>query len=78
MALYQDVSVVTQVDDAAFTATYKPGTSAPYAGIYRCIKCSHEIGIAEGHILPTQTHSKHPPELGDIVWQLTVFAQHNR
>jgi hypothetical protein len=77
MALYQESSVLTQVQDKAFTATHTPGTSAPFAGIYRCTRCNHEIGIAEGHTLPAQTHGKHPESLGDIIWQLAVFAQHN-
>ncbi|MFM0527379.1 MULTISPECIES: protein L [Paraburkholderia] len=78
MALYQNSGVVMKVDDEAFARTYKPGEGALYAGIYRCTKCGHEIGIAEGHILPSQSHGQHPPMLGSIVWQLVVYAQHNQ
>lgn len=62
----------------AFDAIHKPGNAAPYAGIYRCTGCGHEIGIAAGHILPSQNHPKHEPHHGDIRWQLVVFAMHNK
>ena len=49
MALYQDTKNVTQKALPLFTTIYDPGTPAPYAGIYICAECSHEIGIAQGH-----------------------------
>ena len=77
MALYKHGQRLTQSQDAAFDAVHSPGIAAPFAGIYRCTACGHEIGIASGHTLPPQTHPQHPPSLGAIRWQLLVFAQHN-
>lgn len=77
MATYQDESRVHLRPHAAFDVTHKPGKLAPDAGIYRCINCGHEIGIAQGHELPPQNHGQHPAGK-PIIWQLLVFAQHVR
>lgn len=78
MALYRDPQIVRLLDNEIFDIVYKPGDSAPYAGIYRCAGCGHEIGIAQGHTLPAEGHSQHPEASGPISWKLLVFAQHNR
>lgn len=74
MALYKDSTVVKYSDSTAFDAIHNPGIQAPNAGIYRCINCDHEIGIAEGHTLPPQ-HKNHPAGV-DIKWKMVAFAQH--
>ncbi|GAB2955902.1 hypothetical protein GCM10011328_42560 [Hafnia psychrotolerans] len=74
MALYKNSQVVKHSDHAAFDAIHNPGIAAPDAGIYRCINCSHEIGIAKGHTLPPQ-HQNHPDGVA-IKWQMVAFAQH--
>lgn len=76
MALYQDSTNVQKTTHEAFDSVYGIGVEAPHAGIYRCIKCGHEIGIARGHKLPTQSHPQHPSSLGDIKWKLLVYAVH--
>lgn len=76
MALYKYSTHLTQNSDGAFDAVHAPGVSAPYAGIFRCTVCGHEIGIASGHTLPPQGHHQHPVNAGPIRWQLLVFAQH--
>ena len=78
MALYRDPQFVRLFNDDVFDIVYKPGDSAPYAGIYRCVVCGHEIGIAHGHTLPTEGHSAHPEAGAQISWKLLVFAQHKR
>ena len=50
------------------------GNVAPYAGIYRCVVCGEEIGIAQGHTLPPQNHHQHPAGPGRIEWQLIMQA----
>lgn len=77
MALYQSKQHVTETKHNAFDVQHSPGHRAPNAGIYRCMKCGHEIGIAQGHILPPEHHLGHPPGI-PIVWQMLVFAQHNK
>lgn len=77
MALYQDGSRVSKVTDPAFDAIHNPGNAAPHAGIYQCTVCKHEIGIAAGHTLPSQSHAQHPASSGPIKWRLQVYAQHN-
>jgi hypothetical protein len=76
MALYKNAQLLKQSSDAAFDQIHGPGVAAPYAGIYRCAVCGHEIAIAYGHTLPPQGHSQHPAGR-PIQWQLAVFAQHN-
>lgn len=77
MALYKYGNQLTQSDDAAFDQVHEPGVPAPHAGVYRCMKCGHEIGIAAGHTLPPQSHPQHPTSLGSIQWKLLVYAQHH-
>lgn len=77
MALYKNKDFVGTSTSDAFDTLHKPGTSAPHAGIYRCTACKHEIGIAEGHTLPPQVHSQHP-DGKPILWQLAVYAVHNK
>lgn len=77
MALYQFGQYLKQFNDTAFSSNLSPGTPAPFAGIYRCANCGHEIGIAEGHTLPPQIHPQHPQGL-PILWCLLVFAEHHK
>ncbi len=76
MALYKDAANVTTSSSDEFDKVYNIGVAAPHAGIYRCIRCGHEIGIARGHNLPTQGHPQHPANLGAIQWKLLVYAVH--
>ena len=77
MALHKDEQHVKTSNDPAFDQFHHPGNAAPYAGVYRCTVCGHEIGIAEGHTLPPERHKGHP--VGQpIRWRLLVFAEHNR
>ncbi|MFZ6733623.1 hypothetical protein ACO0LG_16980 [Undibacterium sp. Ji42W] len=73
MALYKDGAKLIISNDAAFDFKHKPGTAAPYPGIYRCTSCGDEIAIAGGHIFPPQNHKQHDPMLGLVQWQLLVF-----
>ena len=77
MALYKYNANLSQTNDAAFDAIHEPGISAPHAGIYRCVACGHEVGIAQGHTLPPQNHHQHRPGVGRIQWKLLVYAQHS-
>ena len=72
MAIYKDDDDLEKSDDARFNGLYGPGDSAPYPGIYRCVKCGHEIATAAEHILPSQNHDEHQPDHGKIVWKLIV------
>lgn len=72
MAIYKYASFIEKSDDDAFDKSFSPGTSAPYAGIYRCEACGDEIAIAGGHTLPPQNHHQHKPGVGPITWRLTV------
>lgn len=77
MALYKNKDFIATSDSEAFDKLHKPGTTAPYAGIYRCATCKHEIGIAKDHTLPPQSHAQHPEDK-PILWQLAVYAVHNK
>lgn len=76
MALYKNKDRLSVSSSDAFDTLHGPGVAAPYAGIYRCEACGHEIGIAHTHKLPPQDHHTHPAGKGPIQWRLTVFAQH--
>jgi hypothetical protein len=78
MASYQDENNVKKTTSTEFDKIHDPGVAAPHAGIYRCIRCGHEIAIAQGHTLPPQSHPQHAPSLGSIQWKLLVFAVHNK
>jgi hypothetical protein len=77
MATYEEPSYLERVANAAFNQDHGPGAAAPFAGIYRCMGCHREIGIAHGHILPPQNHHAHTPQQGTIRWRLIVYADHN-
>ncbi len=77
MTLYKYSNYLQQSQDAAFDTEYHPGAIAPFAGIYRCMGCHREIGIASGHILPPQNHHTHTLQQGTIRWRLIVYADHN-
>jgi len=74
MAMFKDSANMHATADPQFDHVYHPGVSAPHSGIYRCVGCGHEIGIARGHVLPSQSHP-HGSSLGKIRWKLLVYAQ---
>ena len=74
MALYKHGHHLAQSHHEAFDTPLTPGTIAAYPGVYRCIVCGDEIGIAKGHALPPQNHHQHAVSQGPIRWQLTVCA----
>ena len=59
MAGYKYPQFLQKNEHAEFDTDYSPGSSAPNAGIYRCVGCGREIGIAQGHTLPPQGHHTH-------------------
>lgn len=74
MAMYKNSAAVRFSNSTAFDDLYKPGSQAPRPGIYRCIACGDEIGIAKGHTLPPQNHAQHSV-YARIEWQLLVLAE---
>jgi hypothetical protein len=72
LATYKHDWRLEKSNDARFDEFYGPGDPAPYPGIYRCVKCGHEIATAKDHTLPSQDHDEHKPEQGKIIWQLIV------
>jgi hypothetical protein len=74
VASYKYGKYLTASDHEEFDKKHAPGTEAYNAGIYHCVVCGDEIGIAKGHTLPPQNHHQHAPGLGKIEWQLLVFA----
>lgn len=75
MAQYKYGKKLQHSDNAAYDTRLTPGSQASNAGIYKCVACGDEIGIAKGHTLPPQNHHQHAPGMGRIEWQLLVFAQ---
>jgi hypothetical protein len=73
MALYKNGNALQHSTHQAFDEELGPGTQAPNPGIYRCVNCGDEIGIAKGHTLPPQNHHQHSNNL-PIKWKLLVCA----
>ena len=74
MALYKYADNLKTSTHNAFDDKHAPGDAAPYAGIYRCVGCGDEIGIAKGHTLPSQNHAQHSGT-AKIQWQFLVYAE---
>lgn len=73
MAYFNNERYFKHSNASAFNKIYNPGEIAEYAGIYRCEKCGTEIGIAEGHRLPTSDdhcHNRSPK------WRIIAIAKH--
>lgn len=75
MARYQKSAYFKPSNGSEFTERQQPGSEAEFAGIYRCVVCGDEIGIAKTHKLPPQNHHQHRPGLGNIEWQLIAAAE---
>ena len=73
MAEYKDALRVDNSSSIDFDRSHSPGIEAPFAGIYRCVGCDDEIGIAAGHRLPPQNHHQHTSSL-KVEWRLLVRA----
>lgn len=73
MAYYKYADNLQKKSHAAFDAELAPGSEAANPGIYRCVNCGDEIGIAKGHTLPPQNHHQHQNGL-PIRWKLLVCA----
>lgn len=78
MAQYKYGDHLHHSTHSAYDTRHAPGTPAENAGIYRCVACGDEIGIAKGHTLPPQNHHQHAAGVGKIEWQLLVFAQQKK
>jgi len=76
MAWYKYGEFLKQSTGDAYDSEYHPGVAAPHAGVYRCAGCGREIGIAQGHTLPPQSHHQHTLAEGAIRWKLLVYADH--
>ena len=78
MAFYKQSGFLKHDTGTGFDGFHNPGVKAPFAGIYRCPGCGHEIAIAEGHVLPAQHPPVHTVFQGKIRWQLIVAADHGK
>jgi hypothetical protein len=76
MAWYKYDQYLKKSTGDAYDKDNSPGVAAPHAGIYRCMGCGRELGIAEGHTLPPQNHHQHTQGEGTIRWRLVVYADH--
>jgi hypothetical protein len=75
MAVYKYNTYLATSNSNAFDAIHDPGAYAPYAGIYRCEGCGHEVVSHAGNRLPPQNHHQHGPYQGSIRWFLVVAEQ---
>ncbi|ALX14754.1 hypothetical protein P350_24825 [Burkholderia cepacia JBK9] len=83
MALYRIGGYFTCGSGRAFSENLSPGSQVTVAGIYRCIVCGDEIGIAKSQALPSDEAHRHdldPPsdparDPGPTAWQLIAAAE---
>ena len=75
MAFYKHAKFLSRNPHENFDLLQEPGVDAADAGIYRCEVCGQEIGIAQTHKLPPQSHHTHAAGSGPIRWQLIVATQ---
>ena len=73
VAFFKKDQFLERSGSEAFDADYRPGVEARHGGIYCCMGCGREIGIAAGEPLPAADHHPHSPEQGSIRWQLIVL-----
>ena len=72
VAQYKYAHFLKTNSNDVFDALHEPGSSAPFAGIYRCASCGKEVVSVQGSPLPPQNHHQHQPSQGVIRWQLIV------
>lgn len=76
MASYKEARFLQQSTSDEFDVDRRPGTAAPFSGIYRCMGCGREVASNEDQPLPPQNHHQHAQGQGVIRWRLIVFADH--
>jgi hypothetical protein len=76
VAVYKYPDYLEQNDEAVFDQVYNPDTVSPYSGIYRCMGCHREIGLAQGYALPAEGHHAHTAQQGPIRRRLLAWADH--
>lgn len=74
MAQYKHQQYLTKSDHQEFDRLHPPGQVVQNSGVYRCATCGDEIAANKGNPLPPQNHHQHAPGMGQIQWQLLVFA----
>jgi hypothetical protein len=74
MAFYKEKQYIEPSPSSYFDEDFSPGIETPHAGIYRCMGCGREVGVAERHKLPPQNHHQHTTQQGAIRWRLVVYA----
>ena len=76
MAIYKEVSYISQLANPIFDEEHAPGAPAPREGIYRCVGCGREVTAAEDMPLPAPEHHAHGATESGLMWKLIVFADH--
>lgn len=75
MAEYKYGSYLNHDDRPVYDVSRPPGSIVPEGGIYRCIACGYEVGVAKGDALPPRGHHTHATNRLKIEWYLLVVAQ---
>ena len=78
MAIYHDSSKLEPGEGEVFGQLYGPADTVPLSGIYQCKGCGKEIASNFGQPFPPQNHDQHTLTQGPIIWQLIVYADHDR
>ena len=77
MTYYKYTQFLMYEDGAEYDVTSKPGTSAPFSGIYYCEVCGGSITVVHSQPLPSLEHHPHSPAQGPIRWRLAVKSHYD-
>jgi hypothetical protein len=72
MTYYKYTQFLMPEDGPEYDVSLKPGSAAPFSGIYYCEVCGGSITALHSHPLPLLEHHPHAPAQGSIRWRLAI------
>ncbi|MGD9739911.1 MAG: hypothetical protein AB7O56_09910 [Bauldia sp.] len=78
MAKYQNGNELSHSVDPKFDVMHRPGSIAPYSGIYACTSCRDEIVANSGDLLPSADHRPHEGSERPVLWRLLIQTERGR
>lgn len=75
VAWYKNAQNVVKCNgsEPVWTTDYKPGSTVPRSGIYRCRNCGKEVTCNADDPFPPQNHHQHP-QAGSVLWRLIIWT----
>ena len=76
MSYYKYTQFLMPENGPEYDTALKPGTSAPFSGIYYCEVCGGSITALRSQPLPSAEHHAHTPAQGPIRWHLAIKSHY--